>query len=55
MIPLAYDDDLSIGVVCFHQTVSVWNLLKWEDLFRLTPHFHPGEWCNSLYFFCWPF
>ena len=31
---LAYDNDLSIGAVCFHQTMGVRNAFKWEDLYR---------------------
>jgi hypothetical protein len=32
VFPLAYDNDLSIGAVCFHQTMGVRNLFKWEEL-----------------------
>lgn len=31
---LAYDNDLSIGTVCFHQTIGIRNLFKWEELHR---------------------
>src|ERR1051326_2388395 len=38
---LAYDNDLSIGAVCSHQTMGIRNVFKWED--RHSLHFGNGD------------